>query len=82
MVKKVLLIIFLIILFLNTVLMNGCWDRRELEGLGLVQALGLDAGPGGQDLTITTMIAIPPKLGVAAASPAVAALKPEFLRSP
>ena len=45
-----------------TIILNGCWDRRELESLSLVQTLGLDSGPGGKGITITTMIAIPPKL--------------------
>ena len=52
----------LIILLASSFLLNGCWDRRELESLGLVQALGLDLGPGGNGITVTTMIAIPPKI--------------------
>lgn len=44
-------------------LTNGCWDRRELESLGIVQALGFDLGPDQKGVTITTMIAIPSKLG-------------------
>lgn len=44
------------------VLINGCWDRRELESLGLVQALGLDLGDNGRGVTITAMIAIPSQI--------------------
>lgn len=58
MVKKCILTLLL----LSLVILNGCWDRRELESLALVQTLGLDLGPGGKGITITTMIAIPPKL--------------------
>ncbi|MGE5582749.1 MAG: Ger(x)C family spore germination protein [Bacillota bacterium] len=43
-------------------LFNGCWDRQEVESLALVQVLGIDKGPGGKGLTITFMIAIPPKI--------------------
>jgi spore germination protein KC len=54
--------IVLVVLLLFVVILNGCWDRRELESLSLVQTLGLDLGPEGKGVTITTMIAIPPKL--------------------
>ena len=53
--------IILILLWLSAFL-GGCWDRRELESLGLVQALGIDRGPGGKGITVSTMIAIPPKI--------------------
>ncbi|HBE79408.1 MAG TPA: hypothetical protein DDW65_16785 [Firmicutes bacterium] len=56
--KKFLLIIILIWI----IALSGCWDRRELENLAFVQSLGLDLGPGGKGVTITAMIAIPPKL--------------------
>lgn len=59
MINKKLLLMFVL---LFTIALNGCWDRRELESLALVQTLGLDPGPGGKGITITTMIAIPPKL--------------------
>jgi spore germination protein KC len=54
--------IYLVLLCIFTLILNGCWDRRELESLGLVQALGLDPGPEGKGVTITTTIAIPPKI--------------------
>jgi spore germination protein KC len=54
--------IFLPLILLLVLTLNGCWDRRELESLALIQTLGLDLGPGGKGVTITTMIAIPPKL--------------------
>ena len=58
MIKK----LFLITLLAGSILTNGCWDRRELESLSLVQTLGLDLGPRGKGITVTTMIAIPPKI--------------------
>lgn len=60
MIKRVIVIGLLIMI---TFLANGCWDRRELESLGLVQALGLDLGPDQKGVTVTTMIAIPSELG-------------------
>ncbi len=51
------------LLILIIILTSGCWDRRELESLGLVQAIGLDLGPGQKGVTVTTMIAIPSRLG-------------------
>lgn len=56
---------FLTILLIMIILLtNGCWDRRELENLGIVQALGLDLESGQKnEVTVTTMIAIPSELG-------------------
>ncbi len=65
--KKMLVKCCLIILLLS-IGAGGCWDRRELESLGLVQALGLDLGPDGKGITVTTMIAIPPKISAGASS--------------
>ncbi|HBF38781.1 MAG TPA: hypothetical protein DDW50_15870 [Firmicutes bacterium] len=56
--KKIILPVFLSL----ALVLSGCWDRRELESMGLVQALGIDSVPGGKGLTITTMIAVPAKL--------------------
>ncbi len=53
-------------LLLLMVAISGCWDQRELESLGLVQALGLDLGPDGKEVTVSTLIAIPSKLGAQA----------------
>ncbi|MCL4516758.1 MAG: Ger(x)C family spore germination protein [Firmicutes bacterium] len=36
----------------------GCWDRRELEDMGFVMTIGLDAGKDGT-LILTVQIAIP-----------------------
>ncbi len=45
------------------VLCGGCWDRRELEGLAIVQALALDPpAQGGKGVKVTTMIAIPAQM--------------------
>jgi spore germination protein KC len=54
--------IFLTIILIWIIALSGCWDRRELENLAFVQSLGLDLGPGGKGVTVTAMIAIPPKL--------------------
>jgi spore germination protein KC len=59
MLNKKLFIPFILLFLLSC---NGCWDRRELESLALVQTLGLDLGPDGKGVTISTMIAIPPQL--------------------
>jgi spore germination protein KC len=55
-----------ILLLLTMLGAGGCWDRRELESLGFVQALGLDLEPPQQTITVTALIAIPSKLGAAA----------------
>lgn len=38
----------------------GCWDRRELEELAFVLAIGLDRAP--QGIQVTSMLAIPNKM--------------------
>lgn len=43
-----------------TPLLTGCWDRRELEELAFVLALGLDRAPRG--VQVSAMIAIPSKM--------------------
>jgi spore germination protein KC len=53
----------LLLSLLSVFLITGCWDRRELESLGLVQALGLDLETKKKNIRVTTMIAIPTKLG-------------------
>jgi spore germination protein KC len=55
----------LLLLLLLSLSVTGCWDWQELESLGLVQALGLELEPDQKDITVTTMIAIPKKLGAA-----------------
>lgn len=57
--KKAFLIILLTVFAISV---GGCWDRKELESMGLVQALGLDLEKNNQ-ITVTSMIAIPSKLG-------------------
>jgi spore germination protein KC len=56
--------LILLMLFV-TLTLTGCWDRQELENLGLVQALGLDWEPDHKNIAVTAMIAIPSKLGAA-----------------
>jgi spore germination protein KC len=55
-----------ILLLVTIIGAGGCWDRRELESLGFIQALGLDMEPPQQTITVTAVIAIPSKLGAAA----------------
>jgi spore germination protein KC len=62
--KKIAL---LLLLLLFPLALSGCWDRQELESLGFVQALGLELNPDHKTITVTTMIAIPSKLGVSGA---------------
>lgn len=42
--------------------LGGCWDRRELEDVAFVLAVGVDPGPA-NDLEVSLMIAVPNKLG-------------------
>lgn len=56
--KKYRLISLLLLIIL---IISGCWDRREVEDLGLVEALGLDQGPDDKGVVVTVMIAIPAK---------------------
>lgn len=58
--KRIVLLSLLLLSFLS---ISGCWDRAELENLGLVQALGLDLDEQEKKITVTTMIAVPSKLG-------------------
>lgn len=39
----------------------GCWDREELENLGMVLTLGLDSAPGNK-VEVTAQVAVPSKL--------------------
>lgn len=54
----------LVLIFLSLLSFSGCWDQKELESLALVQILGLDLSDDGRELLVSTMIAIPSKLGV------------------
>lgn len=40
---------------------GGCWDREELENLGIILALGIDSLPG-RRVEVTAQIAIPTQL--------------------
>ncbi len=53
---------FLVLLLGFILLANGCWDRRELESLSLVEALGLDLGEDRKEVIVTTMIALPSQI--------------------
>ena len=60
--KKAFLTILLIVFAISV---GGCWDRKELESMGLVQTLGLDLAEN-NEVMVTCMIAIPSKLGATA----------------
>jgi len=60
--KKAFLTILLIVFAISV---GGCWDRKELESMGLVQTLGLDLSEN-NEVMVTCMIAIPSKLGATA----------------
>lgn len=48
----------LALLLLLSLLLSGCWDRKEVEDMGFVLALGVDRGPDGQ-VVLTAQIAVP-----------------------
>jgi spore germination protein KC len=58
MVKKIILVFLLGWIIVS----SGCWDRRELESLGLVQVLGLDLSGNKNEVAVTVMIAIPSQI--------------------
>ncbi len=60
--KKTFLAILLTVFAISV---GGCWDRKELESMGLVQTLGLDLAEN-NEVMVTCMIAIPSKLGATA----------------
>jgi len=41
-------IIIILLLILNLFTLSGCWDRTELEDLGIVSALGIEESSGGK----------------------------------
>ena len=52
--------ISLIFMLLNLIiLINGCWDIREINELGLVTAVGIDKAEGQNKYSITVQIANP-----------------------
>ncbi|MCG0238055.1 MAG: Ger(x)C family spore germination protein [Firmicutes bacterium] len=51
-----------VLLLLLALSQGGCWDRRELEEMAFVLALGLDQDPEGGGLRMTAMVAIPNKM--------------------
>ncbi|MGQ9779325.1 MAG: Ger(x)C family spore germination protein [Bacillota bacterium] len=52
------ILLFLFFLFS----LAGCWDREELENLGLVLAMGIDSLPN-REVEVTVQVAIPIRLG-------------------
>ncbi len=50
------------IILINLVILTGCWDRRELDNLALVQALGFELAPDSRHVLVSAMIAIPSQL--------------------
>jgi len=52
----------ILIIIISLVILNGCWDRRELDNLAIVQALGFDLAPDQRHVMISVMIAIPSQI--------------------
>ncbi|HWI53735.1 MAG TPA: Ger(x)C family spore germination protein [Symbiobacteriaceae bacterium] len=46
-----------------SLLLTGCWDRKEIEDVGFVMAIGLDKGQGGK-IAVTMQLAIPRNIAV------------------
>lgn len=44
-------------------LASGCWDRREIETLGVVTAVAFDLPARGEGIRMTALFAIPSRLG-------------------
>ncbi|MBO7743113.1 Ger(x)C family spore germination protein [Paenibacillus sp. MWE-103] len=42
-----------------TLLLTGCWDRREINDLAIVTAIGLDADPKSKGIVISAQVYIP-----------------------
>lgn len=53
--KKMFIIVLCFILLLST----GCWNRRELDELGIVVGAGLDKTPGEEGLDLTAQLVKP-----------------------
>lgn len=49
--SRIILPIMLSLLFLS-----GCWDRKEINGLGIVTAVGIDKGPGTNQIKLTAQV--------------------------
>lgn len=49
---------YLALLLAVGLLLAGCWDRKEVEDMGFVVAIGLDQGPDGT-VVVTFQVAIP-----------------------
>ena len=54
--KKI--VALLIIITLTAMLLTGCWDRKELNQLGIAMAIGLDKGDDGK-IQLTSQIVRP-----------------------
>jgi spore germination protein KC len=57
--RRILISVLATVLAVMPLLLSGCWDRQELESLGLIQALGLDPSSDGRGVSVTTLLAIP-----------------------
>jgi len=53
---KVRVRLLLIMLVLSSLILSGCWDRRELNGLALVMGVGIDTCTQDDDITLTAQI--------------------------
>ncbi len=54
--------LYLVVMTMMLIFVSGCWNRREIEALGFVMALGIDKLPSGK-IQITAHFAKPEALG-------------------
>lgn len=57
MIKKI--IVIMLITSITTLMLTGCWDRKELNELGIVAAMGLDKDPETGNILLTNQILRP-----------------------
>lgn len=60
MVKRLIAVLFIPVFLLST--LTGCWDRRELNELGIVMAIGIDRDKNTGDILVTSQVVRPSEL--------------------
>jgi spore germination protein KC len=53
----------IVILAAISLLLSGCWDRKELNQLGIVMAIGLDRDQAANKIVLTSQVVRPASLG-------------------
>jgi spore germination protein KC len=59
MMRKIRTMLIFLLIILNLAVLNGCWDIREINELGLVTAVGIDKADGPNRYSVTVQIANP-----------------------